>query len=261
MRDFEILDRNLRAALSVFALAKDSGAAREGCGLAMMASSVKFAMFNGGVISSPVGDTADLDSRLCCAADYFDAHALPWSFWVCHDWLPRDMREKSDHVFVRRGLRPIIDLPAMMVDPLLPPATPCPALEYREVCDLATRTTFTHILSICFGIPLAICREIYESESFWNGAMRGYVGFLDGNPVSTAATVVAAGVIGVYSVATLPSYERRGYGEAVTRHAIERAREESGCERCVLQSSPEGFGLYERMGFRQVTRYSVYATL
>ena len=54
---------------------------------------------------------------------------------------------------------------------------------------------------------------------------------MDGEPVSTAAIVLGSGVVGVYNVATLPGHQRRGYGEAVMRHALAEARRESGTPR------------------------------
>jgi ribosomal protein S18 acetylase RimI-like enzyme len=65
-------------------------------------------------------------------------------------------------------------------------------------------------------------------------------------------------VAGIYSVGTLPEFRGRGFGVAVTRAAIEEARRR-GYRLCVLQSSPKGYPLYRRLGFRdcgQVCRYT-----
>jgi hypothetical protein len=43
------------------------------------------------------------------------------------------------------------------------------------------------------------------------------------------------------------------------RRALDEARTESGLERSVLQSSAEGLHLYQRMGYRSVARYAVFA--
>jgi ribosomal protein S18 acetylase RimI-like enzyme len=71
-------------------------------------------------------------------------------------------------------------------------------------------------------------------------------------------------VTGVYNVATLPGHQRRGYGEAVMRYALADARRASGMahgeQRVILQSTPAGLKLYERMGFRTVARVSVYSS-
>ena len=112
---------------------------------------------------------------------------------------------------------------------------------------------------MCFHVPLTWFREVFESESVW-ARFAAYVGYVEGEPVSTAAVVMGGDVAGVYNVATLPGHQRRGYGEAVMRHAIADARREHGVERTILQSTPAGLRLYERMGFRTVTRVSVYSS-
>jgi predicted acetyltransferase len=43
------------------------------------------------------------------------------------------------------------------------------------------------------------------------------------------------------------------------RHALKEARREHGIERTTLQSTPAGYGIYERMGYRTVTKVTVYA--
>jgi len=72
--------------------------------------------------------------------------------------------------------------------------------------------------------------------------------------------VVGGGAIGVYNVATIPSAQRCGFGEAVMRYALADAAREHGAERLVLQSTPAGLRLYERMGFRTVTKVAVYSS-
>jgi hypothetical protein len=44
------------------------------------------------------------------------------------------------------------------------------------------------------------------------------------------------------------------------RHALSHAQRQAGNCRVILQSTPAGLRLYERMGFRTVTRVAVYAS-
>jgi ribosomal protein S18 acetylase RimI-like enzyme len=83
---------------------------------------------------------------------------------------------------------------------------------------------------------------------------------VDGKPVSIAAIVKTAGALGVYSLATYPTHRHQGYGEAMLRAAVTEVQRETGIARMVLQSTEAGYALYHRMGFREVTRYSVYLT-
>lgn len=65
-----------------------------------------------------------------------------------------------------------------------------------------------------------------------------------GDVASSAMAYVAAGVVGIYSVATPPEHRRKGYGEAVTRAAQGVAPLPA-----VLQPSAMGEAMYRRLGF------------
>jgi ribosomal protein S18 acetylase RimI-like enzyme len=76
--------------------------------------------------------------------------------------------------------------------------------------------------------------------------------------VCIVTVVVGGGVLGVYSVGTLPEYQRRGFAEAAIRYALARAGEQTRLRVSVLQSTAQGLNLYTRMGYRVVTRFGVY---
>jgi ribosomal protein S18 acetylase RimI-like enzyme len=134
-----------------------------------------------------------------------------------------------------------------------------PSLEIRRVVDEQQRFEFSHINSIAFRIPLDWCLELYDTESLSDGAFTGFVGYANGEAVATAAALVAAGAVGVYSVATLPQHERRGYAEAMTRHALGWGERTSGFRRSVLQATDDGLALYRRMGYQVVTHFTVFS--
>jgi ribosomal protein S18 acetylase RimI-like enzyme len=147
----------------------------------------------------------------------------------------------------------------MVAEQVRPPLRRLPDIEVRRVGDVPTQDAFCAIGSVCFHVPLTWFREVFGGESVWT-RFAAYVGYVGGEPVSTAAVVMGGDVAGVYNVATVPGHQRHGYGEAVMRHAIADSRREHGVERTILQSTPAGLHLYERMGFRIVTRVSVYST-
>ncbi|HEX4932516.1 MAG TPA: GNAT family N-acetyltransferase, partial [Gemmatimonadaceae bacterium] len=78
-----------------------------------------------------------------------------------------------------------------------------------------------------------------------------YLAYADGVPVATSSVFYAAGVAGLYDIATLPAWRGRGIGSAVTRTPLLAARGR-GYRAAVLQSSSKGVRLYERLGFRTV---------
>ena len=102
-------------------------------------------------------------------------------------------------------------------------------------------------------------REVFDNRTVFQ-QFAAYVGYRDEEPVSTTAIVMGGNAIGVYNVATLPPHQRNGYGEAVMRYALAETQRQCGIERTVLQSTPAGYRLYQRMGYQQITRVSVYAS-
>jgi ribosomal protein S18 acetylase RimI-like enzyme len=257
--DFESVADNLRESFRVIAASRQEGEVRELRGVSIASAGVTFQMFNAAFLSSPVATEAELEQRIVTPAVHFQARGLEWSFWVCEDWLCPKPRRRARKIFERLGLRHAIDLPGMIAEAVSPPVRPLPGLEIRRVNGGKTRDAFCGIGSTCFHVPLPWFEEVFESRSVWERFV-SYVGYVDGDAVSTAAVVPGGGGVGVYNVATLPGRQRCGYGEAVMRHALAEARREHGMERTILQSTPAGLRLYERMGFRTVTRVSVYST-
>lgn len=73
----------------------------------------------------------------------------------------------------------------------------------------------------------------------------------DGRCVATGGSRVVDGGALVAGVATLPSHRRRGIGTAITAVAL-RAAAEAGAREAFLDSSPEGVGIYRRLGFAEI---------
>jgi ribosomal protein S18 acetylase RimI-like enzyme len=78
-----------------------------------------------------------------------------------------------------------------------------------------------------------------------------FVGYMDGEPVTCAMTLLSHRVAGVYYVGTVEQARRRGLGDALTRIAA-RAGFEMGAEAAWLGASEMGAGLYRRIGFRDL---------
>ena len=86
---------------------------------------------------------------------------------------------------------------------------------------------------------------------------RHYVGRVGDEPVCTATLFMTPAAAGIYFVSTRPHARRRGFGMAITRHAlVEAAR--LGASSAVLGSSPMGHAVYQRLGFEEVFRYRLF---
>ena len=257
--DFQTVESNLRASFRILAGGRPRGDVREMGGISIASAGVAFQMFNAAFLAAPVSSELEMGRRLSMAMTHFDQRGLDWAFWNCDGWLDSGLRRRARKLFERHSLHLSADLPGMIAERVRPPVRGLPPLDVRRVHDEPTCAAFCQIGSVCFNVPLAWFREVFENPAVWK-EFAGYVGYADGEPVSTAATVISSGAIGVYNVATLPSHQRRGYGEAIMRHALARALEEHGLERTILQSTAQGLPIYERMGYRTVTRVTVYSS-
>jgi ribosomal protein S18 acetylase RimI-like enzyme len=146
----------------------------------------------------------------------------------------------------------------MTAESILSPVRRLPDLEVRRVETEKILNDFRAIGATCFHVPIVWFSEVFDERLAQRNAFVCWVGYRDKMPVATAASVTADGTLGIYNVATLPDHRKRGYGEAVMRHAIETGARDNGAARFVLQSTAAGQRLYERMGFQPVTRVLVY---
>jgi len=252
---------NLRQSFRALANGKPGASVIELPGVSIASLGVTFQMFNAAFPSELVETRAALEERLRAAKDHFDSRALRWAFWICEDWLAAGIRRKLSGACATCGLRLSSDMPGMSAERLRRPTRTLPAIEMRRVQSAQTLDDFRALGSTCFHVPLAWFSEVFDAGVTAQGDFVCWVGYRDGLPVATAATVSANGVVGLYNVATAPEYRHRGYGEAITRHAIDAALRETTATRIVLQSTADGLLLYRRIGFQPVTRVLVYSSI
>lgn len=258
--DFRTVEENLRASFRVLAASRPTGEVCESPGVSIASAGVTFQMFNAAFLSAPVDGERELDRRIATARVHFAARQQAWSYWVCEDWLDKKARRSVAAAFKRHGLRLATVLPGMTAEKLNAPVRPLPRLDVRPVGDRKTWTDFCQIGALCFNVPLPWFQEVFDDGRVWENGFMGYVGYSKDEPVSTAGIVFAAGAVGIYNVATVPGQQKRGFGEAVMRHALALAREQHGTERTVLQSTAQGFELYRSMGYSVVTNVAVYTS-
>jgi ribosomal protein S18 acetylase RimI-like enzyme len=78
---------------------------------------------------------------------------------------------------------------------------------------------------------------------------------LDGELAGLGLSFIGAGVVGLYTIGTMPNARRRGVGSALTLVPMLEARE-AGIRAAILHSSPDGALLYPRLGFKEYCRIS-----
>lgn len=255
--EFESWEANLRQSFRVLAQGRPRADVTELEGVSIASLGAEFQMFNAAFLNSRVIGHGDLESRVARAHSVFAARRMAWAFWICEDWLAWPARRSLVAVCEKFGLRAVAEMPGMAADSLRNAKRVSPRIEIVRADSPATMEHFRTIGSLCFHVPPAWFREVFD-DSMPARDFICWLAYRDGLPVATAATVVSHGVIGVYNVATTPDERGKGYAEAITRHAIAEAARQSGLRRVILQSTAQGERLYKRLGFREVSRVIVF---
>jgi GNAT superfamily N-acetyltransferase len=131
-------------------------------------------------------------------------------------------------------------------------------LEIRRVTDAAGVDAHRQVVSAGFGSDPAVAQGTACLALLERPGCVVYVGYADGEPVASGLGWRTGRTIGVYSIATIASARRRGYGAAMTARVMADGVT-AGCDVAALQASEMGRPTYERLGFRTVVRYAAYA--
>jgi GNAT superfamily N-acetyltransferase len=79
-----------------------------------------------------------------------------------------------------------------------------------------------------------------------------YLARQDGEPAGSATTYFSSdGIVGIYHVATLPEFRRRGIGRSITLAPLLTPRA-LGARAAILQATAAGESVYRRLGFRTI---------
>ncbi len=256
---FHPVELNLRDSFRALAESRAESGVFELPGVSIASAGVRFQMFNAAFLSAPVADADELDRRLRTAAEHFRSRDTRWSFWICEDWLAPPVRRVLSRRCERMGLCLSAEMPGMRATRLTSAKRSLPDLEYRRVESAGALADFHAIGSVCFHVPMLWFTEVFDADTpTLRSRFRCYVAYRDGLPVATAAVIRSGGTLGLYNIATAPEHRKRGIAEAITRYAVEA---EGPAETLVLQSTAHGYRLYERLGFRSVTRILVYTSM
>jgi ribosomal protein S18 acetylase RimI-like enzyme len=247
--------------MEFYAGANEGGVVRKFSGVDAISCGRNYAIFNSAMLSSPVGGEGVLSARIAIPSIFFRALGVGWSYWVCHDLLDGTSLSELRETCRAYGMEQVLTAPGMWAPSFASAIRRAPPIDVREVTDASGRLTFCHLVSTIFDLPFQMTMNVYGNAASWREGYYAFIGYVRDHPLSIAMLNVNGGCCGFYSVGTLPGYRRKGYAEAVMREAYARVRERLECDGLVLQSSAAGRRLYDQMGFREVTRFSVFRSV
>jgi ribosomal protein S18 acetylase RimI-like enzyme len=228
-----------------------AGEYREIDGLAMKYTGFPLPGENAAFVMRPLRDTR---STIAEAMRYFDNRGVPYGILTREGLDPG-----TEDACVELGLTHVQTLPGMALAPM-PLRVPSPpaSLEIRVVRNAAEHDVHVQTDAAGFEGSLEETRKLFPPSLIARPYAAEFLGFVDDVPVATSVLVASGRTAGVYGVATIPACRRLGYGEAMTWHAI-REGIARGCEMANLQASDMGRPIYERMGFRVVAPFLIFA--
>lgn len=160
-----------------------------------------------------------------------------------------------------RGFELEADLPGMAVElsGFAPPSTPS-GCEVRRI-DADEFPEWARVVARAFDDPAfedGASTRAFRSHGFDDDApFRHFLCRQGGEPVAASTLSLGGGVAGLANIAVVPEHRRLGLGAAVAAGALLEGRG-LGLPLGVLSAGELGRPLYERLGFREVSRHRTY---
>jgi GNAT superfamily N-acetyltransferase len=212
--------------------------------------------FFDGVLMSRFTESA-ADRHLDDTLTAFGYPERPLIWLVTPSSTPADLGRR----LLGRGLALRSDLPGMAVRlDQVQWHDPPPGLEIEVARDLERLTALNGVTAAGFGMPTGLDNlflRAYASLAFDDSRWVPYVGVIDGKVVASTILMHDRDAAGLYAVAVLPEYQRRGIGGALTLRALADARQR-GVSLVTLRASEAGAPMYARLGFREYCRIQQY---
>jgi GNAT superfamily N-acetyltransferase len=209
-------------------------------------------VYNIGLLSFPCTDLDDLRSRIEPLRAFAAERGKPWMFTPADAWLP----DGGGNLLESLGFMETMRLTGMVATELTPPSRQVTA-DIRQLSGSEGAVVMGRLNCAAYGMPLEWADET-DWADFFGPDVFTYAMQEDGADVSTATVFVIEDCLNVVAVATLSEFQRKGYAEAVMRHALQQASRATGLTRTVLHASDVGRPLYERMGYRAVAGFGAW---
>ncbi|MEO1404027.1 MAG: hypothetical protein AAFV72_22635 [Cyanobacteria bacterium J06635_1] len=243
-----LMDANLVEAYREFGRWQRSSQLVEKNGVLLMAGTTSFPLLMNYVVrfDSQVPALAILDE----AERFFNA--LGRSFTIVS-------RGQADHdleaAAEAAGWHQVLAVPWMVLGSKIDEPQIPPDVEIKQVTDEQGILDARQVNADAFeslDFPRAETNAIFGVPGrLLSSNLRVYVAYLNGEPASTAMILLTPQIAGVYWVGTKPAARGYGLAEACCRVAS-YAGFSAGAKWVVLQASPMGESVYQRIGYRTI---------
>ncbi|EXU61763.1 acetyltransferase [Streptomyces sp. PRh5] len=219
-------------------------------GIAVRWADSRFAFWNAITLTDVGADAKLLQQRLTQTADIMRTKKHPGFLWLFEDLLDDEARSTLEEAAKQVGLQYAFPGTGMAGNLLPLPDPVHPDLTFLRVTTDEQLQAYADINSRGYGFPLEDSRDGLVGSALWKNEVHAYLAMRDDLPVACAGTIAAEGRLFVVLVATEPEWQRRGYGEAVTRKALYEGSRATGLTHATLHATVAGAPLYPRIGFK-----------
>jgi GNAT superfamily N-acetyltransferase len=205
--------------------------------------------------------TADnLDQKVTEILSFYSSRShLPMTWAVTPFCQPQDLSK----VLERHGFKPAFKARGMCLhlDQIIEPTVSKSIHKIVQVSTLEQLSQWFVPIRESFNFSDPVIEsffELFRSRGFGDRLpWKLLLGTVEGKPVSSARLFFAAGVAGIYHVATIPAARGRGYGTEITLASLQLAKN-CGYKTAILLASPSGYNLYRRLGFQECATADVF---
>ena len=227
-------------------------------GLSISWADSPFPFWNAVFLTEPSIDAAQLKKRLREAAAYMRQKRQAGLIYLCEEYLTSSAKAALPFALGEARLELSLRVHGMAGNILPLTASSHPALQMRRVTDEAQLMFYADINCEGYGFPLDWGRAGLRGTRLWTERAYSYLGYEGDHPVCGASAMEHDGNIYLAMVATRPNAQRKGYGEAVVRHALQAAHDGTGLSRTILHASDAGFPVYRRVGYDKTASILAY---
>lgn len=201
-------------------------------------------------------DDRELDATLAEAARFFGGHGVPWSVQLT----PFSRPVAAEDLLLARGFALALELTVMTLSPLADPPRARDVAQVREARadELAL---FTSLTVDAFRMPARYYAPLLDVNEAWvRAGARAFLAFDGGEPIGTALLAPGPDVTGVYNVATLRPWRRRGVARLLMRHLV-REHAATGRRWLTLQvaAGSPAETMYRLLGFEKRYAWRLFA--
>jgi len=212
-------------------------------------------------VNEPLLSPLALQVCVSKAAEYIRNKDYPGLLYLCeeyHQAIPDDICRE---ILIREGFElqgKLIGMSAIISLSQFQSDLELVRLRFERAQGSSVLKDFAAIYSLAYDKELEKGRASMPGKQFWNDTTFAYVGYLDGQPVSTAAGIKNENCLYLTYVATHPDFQRQGFAREAILHTLKQSYEASSVDHTVLYSTSDGFQLYKRLGYQPVAVFNVY---